>query len=689
MSEQRYRSKPEARRSKPETRTTYTEEKRSKPERRREGRVLLGAGVTLLIGTVLSAALLIPPKTNIPAKGPTASPSVSASASLSPSASPKATPTATPAASADFQPPAKAPLVYETGGRVLLTSGGGRVSLGKVEDIYGRFKTMSAMLSGDNRFLYYITGLDADNGEGTLSAVSADGKQLPFAFAEGVCAANVSYDGESVMYVTGIKGAAGTLYAARSGKEELIAENVLPVHFKFSDSGEYMTYIVQEGPEAFALYVKESGGAPEIVTRMTASAVIDGGLSLSRLNSFVPLDNGQVLYSVQENYNMPLYLYTCGGGTERLCNDGYVVKTFSTGGFLYAETGREAKPLWYKAPGEEPMPVSDNYDYIIFPRDWPGAESAFLLVEHIGEGAEDTGVILYEAAPGGEKIAISLATGGAFEINNEDFDCAAYERDGKLYVSRRTEAGWKESFLADASVQETEGSFASGMTASFDESGKYLYYLGDKNPGPLYRYSVEDGTSAEIIDKADWFSLLGDVPFAHTVSDKLYRAADSPEMILEGVREIRRTQGGAYLLTGDGQVCFIAENENKARVLDSFSKVAEINGLIEFQPPLEQDAGAALSVLSGEIDYCLYKLGVFLDKYPDPLGVDKASALCGKLLSRKDIDEQRAALLGDMKAGFDAYTLWTRGKAQRSDAKSALEKAAKSYSDYAAGDSDE
>jgi hypothetical protein len=142
-------------------------------------------------------------------------------------------------------------------------------------------------------------------------------------------------------------------------------------------------------------------------------------------------------------------------------------------------------------------------------------------------------------------------------------------------------------------------------------------------------------------------------------------------------------------LTGDGSVCFIADGEDNIRILDSFSKTAALSGSIRYYPPLEKDSSGAIEVLAGEVNYCLYKLGVFRDRYAQPLSVDEAVTLTAKLLAREDIGGGERLVLEKMHAGFETYALWEGGKAKRGAAASALESAAESCSKYLAGAGDE
>jgi hypothetical protein len=132
-------------------------------------------------------------------------------------------------------------------------------------------------------------------------------------------------------------------------------------------------------------------------------------------------------------------------------------------------------------------------------------------------------------------------------------------------------------------------------------------------------------------------------------------------------------------------VYFIADGEDGVRNFDSYMKTAALSDSIRYYPPLGEDAGGAIEVLSREINYCLYKLGVFRNRHAQPLGLGEAAAITEKLLIREDLDAADRMVLEKMRTGFEAYALWASGKGKRSSAASALEKAAESYSKYTDG----
>ena len=573
--------------------------------------------------------------------------------------------------------PAKAPFVYENGGRVFLASGDNSVELGECASLYGCYGSLGAMPSGDNRWLYYIYEPDSATGTGTLMKAPADASSKPAEVAQEVCAARASYDGSRVMYFKNMQGISGSLYMQSVGGEELVAENAVPDFFEFSPGGSCVNYFTEEGGGTFALYVKKAGVSPEFVTYITAEAIINDGVKLSRVGEVKPLDNGDILYSVEEDYSTPLYLYS-GGSVKTICSNGFLIKAFASGDFLYGEKGLNTKPLWYKAPGEEPALISENYDYTVFP-EGVSDSSGFLLVEHIGDGADNPGVMIYVISKDKIKSVISLADSAVMEIN-KSLDCVTYIRDKALYASRKTDGGWKETYLSKASAHDLQGPEESGMHVQFDESGANLYFSDEFGTGPLYRFSVRDGSITKLISKVDWFRVAGDTPFSHTTDDKLYRFADGAQLTCKGVRELVAAEGGAYALTGSS-VLFIGES-GRAKQLGGFTDTVELPGLIGYNPPLGEDAGKALDVLAREAGYCLNKLGFFRDACECPIKTGDALLLAQKLLSREDISEDALSIINKMNEGFNEYELWANGDGNRKTAGRALEKALALYENY-------
>lgn len=691
MEEIRYRQ--DKKKYKDENLRFADEGKRYKPrERKRASRVFALACIaavaaaiaviTVFVSRPAQSAALADSVRGMLAAASTAAESMPASAvSEIPSAAP-ALPAAAPAASGSAQaielnlaPPAAAPLVYESGDKVFLAGGANSVALGDQSALYGCYESINAMLSGDNRWLYYISGLDSASGTGTLMKAPADASSEPVAVAQGVCAARASYDGSRAMYFKDMQGVSGSLYVLSGGGEELIAKNAVPDFFEFSPGGACISYITDEGGGTFTLYIKKEGEAPVFVTYITAEAVPDNGAKLSGLGEAMPFDNGDILYSVEEDYTTPLYLFT-GGSLKTICDNGYLLKTYAAGDFLYGGKGLETKPLWYKAPGAEPVLISENYDYIVFP-DGAADSSGFLLVERLGEGS--AGVMMYVISKDKIDSTISLAESEAVAIN-KNLGCVAYLRDNKLYASRKTDGGWVETFLSDASTQSFQGSAESGMHVQFDGTGANLYFADEFKTGPLYRFSVQDGSLSKLKARVDWFRVAGDTPFAHTTDDKLYCIGNGA-MIRRGVREIMAAEGGAYALTG-GDVMFIDGAAGRARKIGDFTNSVELPGTISYTPPLGEDADRALGVLAREADYCLYKLGYFRDKCEQPLGTEGAAALTGKLLARQDLSDDMRLVIEQMDGGFKAYGAWANGSGERKAAGRALEDALTQYDNY-------
>lgn len=565
---------------------------------------------------------------------------------------------------------AAAPFIYEKNADIFMGSGKNKIKLGSRQSLYGCYKEMNCVLSEDNRYLYYIESTDINTGQGTLKSVSTDAASPPVTVEDGVCAAEISSAG-SIMYIKNIDGLAGELYLLKDGKSSLISKNVLPVFLRFSKGGNCISYIVQDGSRTFTLYVKKNGKEPKLITRISAVAAVSGGISLSGFIDAVPFDTGQVLYSIEENYNTPLYFYYPDGKIESVCSDGYIIKTYPNGDFLYADIAKNN--LWYKSPGTDAVNITENYSYSRFSED----TNRFLLMEHTGDGFDNSRIMLYEIGEDKKKTAISLGDDKIFEINAA-FDCVAYESGGALYVSRKTDTGWKEVYLLKASGNKINtGPSKSSIVARFDGKGNNLYFFDENKCGPLYRFSLKEGKTVKLLDNVDCFYVNVKAVYAHTSNDKLYRIAGEIKMISERVRDVKETQGGAFLLLVNGTFKFIPEGSQSAQALDSFTGAAGITKSIEFRPPLVEDLSAALEVLSDEANYCLYKLGVYKVKTEAYINIHDALTMTQKLAGRKDISETERKILKYLAEGFSAYE-----KNEHKAAKTSFRNATDTYAEY-------
>jgi hypothetical protein len=620
-------------------------------------------GIAVFLATILFVVYFAPGKhtESNPVSLQTAAPSEPAEVSLGIETSSSVSP--------EPEAPVAAPFIYEKDEDIFMASGKNKVKLGSRQSFYGCYKVMNCVLSDDNRYLYYIEDTDITTGMGTLKKTSTDAASSPVTIESGVCAAEVSSAG-SIMYIKNIKGIAGDLYLLKNGKSSLIDKNVLPVFMKFSQDGNCISYIVKEGGQTFALYIKKGNEKPVMAVPITAEATINDGINLSRIIDTVPFDSGQILYSIKENYNMPLYFFNLDGKTERICNDGYIIKTYPDGDFLYADIAKNN--LWYKSPGADAVNITENYSYSIFPVD----SNRFLLLEHIGDGIENSRVMMYEIGEDKKKTTISLGDDKIFEINAA-FDCVAYECGGVLYASRKTNTGWKETNLLKVSEDKIRaGSPKSGIVARYDLQGENLYFYDEYTCGPLYRFSLKEEKTVKLLNNVDHLYVHERAVYA-VERNKLYSIGGSEtEMISGGVRSVKETRGGAFLFA-DGSFKFIPEDLQSEKLLDSFTAAAEITGSIECRAPLVEDLSAALEVLSDEANYCLYKLGVYRVKVVESININDALTIAQKLAEREDINGTERKILGYMIDGFRAYK-----EKKRKVAAASLKNAMEAYEEY-------
>ncbi len=565
--------------------------------------------------------------------------------------------------------PVAPPFIFENNADIFMASGENVITLGSRQSLSGCYKEMNCALSENNRYLYYIEDTDISTGMGKLKQAPTDAVSSPITVEDGVCAAQVSPDG-SLMYIKNIRGVAGELYLYKGGKSSLVESNVLPIYFDFSKSASCISYIVQESAGTFALYVKRNDEEPKLVTRVTAEVSIDDGVNISNIGCVVPFDSGQVLYSLEKNYNMQLYFYDYSGKTETICSDGYVIRTYADGSFLYADTAKNN--LWYKSPRTVAVNITGNYSYTRFSEE----TDRFLLMEHLGDSLDGSRVMMHEVDENREKIAISVGDDSIFEINSR-FDCVVYENKGVLYASRKTNDGWMETDLFEAPEGGIAAGSKSGIVARFDGAGDNLYFFDEYNCGPLYRYSLKDGKTEKLIDRVESIYVFDKTAYAHAAGDKLHMIEGGiVKMVSEGVRNVKETRGGAFLITG-GAFKYISDSSIIGGKKNSFTKEASLTGSISFKPPLEKDLITALEVLSDEADYCLYKLGVYRIKTEELIDINDAITVAQKLAGREDISEAERGILTYMAEGFKAYNA-----KDRRTAKTSLQKAVDAYERY-------
>lgn len=644
-------------------------------KRKRKITVIAGAaaGILLIAAAILLYIFLLTPGSPRPANV-VISPSPQSSAQTGASPSPSDT-----ATDEDISPAAPEPFVYVKDGQVYMASSENTKYLGGYKDMAGCYSLQTA-LSGDKRYLFYLTGYDVYKGSGTLMRIATDAITAPLKVAENVCAVKISNDGKRALYYTDMKGSTGNLYLWREGKSQLVAESV--TDSAISPRSKYVSYIVDSGNEQKFYLKKENSEA--VLVKTIPSTPASKQFERDRIQVSTLDDKGAQLYSlVPKGQNSgPVYLYTSGGNTEELGDKTIEAMFGSLDDIMYSEwvTGgvNNKHILYYKGPGMKPVTLSDKLSHMEFAdKDITENDKRFLLAESVSDAS--LGAKLYEQYINGNKTFIA-DTDGSILVNSR-FDCIAYEREEGLYVSTKTDKGWTEKFLSKFEYDEGNNS---SLREEFDKSGEYLYYYDDQNNGPLFRYSARTGQIIKIIDEPQNFFALKESSYV-TANGTAYRinGDGTPEKIGTGIIEIRQTNGGIYLLTDDfnGKIVFLADNTDKGNTIDSFASRGyisnnfsyaytgnEISGYIESHEPLGENTDNAIDILSEEVYYCLGNLNGNSDGYPEPLSIDEAEALIGKLFEKTGLDPDQINLLQKMKEGLDKYGLWLEGDTTQKDA---------------------
>lgn len=567
------------------------------------------------------------------------------------------------------------PLLYEKDGSVMMAYGASTASIGTTDELYN-FGALNAAFTKDNSSLFYIK-YGEQKTSGTLTKLKADLSGAPAQIAEGVCAAQVSGDGKAVLYITGITDFTGDLYLKNDdAAPQLIANNVLPVYYGFSPKGGAIYYIVLEGSDTLALYVKKGGDAPALVTKHNETPYIQYGVCLDFISVFAADEEGRLLYSINgdDEYYGELYLYS-NGVSEKIAKQGIAAKTFGNlGELLYMEADNDSDyfSLWYKNEGADAVKIADNA-YAIFSNedfyygmsDINGSENdrRFIISESAGDnyGSET----LYEQELGSEKQVIGKTDDYMSPILSPAKNCIVYGRDSKTYITRKTSGGWIESELKDAQNIS--------YSSMFDASGKYFYYINsgpDYYAGTLCRYSVTDGSVDELGENIYTVSLQGSAVYAVSDNGDAYRA-DGAELkkIGQNVSYIVQASGGVFLESYSNtaydenseqyvfDIRFVADGEQSAQTI-CIGATELYAYSINYFPTIEKDPYRALEVLIGSAYY--YQAQLSGEEYEEqpPLELQEAIDLSESFSQMPENDDYTGDMLAMLSEGFKNYQLW-------------------------------
>lgn len=566
------------------------------------------------------------------------------------------------------------PLLYEKDGKVVMACGTSTTTVGTTDELYN-YGALNAAFSKDNSSLFYIR-YGGQKNSGTLMKLNTGLPGAPQQIAEGVCAAQVSSDGKAVLFITGITDLTGDLYLkSADAAPQLVANNVLPVCYGFSQQGGTIYYFVLEGSDTLALYVKKGSDAPALVAKHNETPYIQFGVCLDYVGDIVADEQGRLLYSFSDDYSTELSLYS-NGADETISKQGTIIKTF--GGLdelLYTESDNftGAASLWYKNKGAEAKKIADNA-YIIFAGEdsfdgiedinGSGNDRQFVLSELAGDFTNSV-VTLYEQALGGEKQEIAKSDGYMSVMLSPAKNSIVYGRGAKSYIARKISGRWVESKLTDS--QDIS------YFSAFDASGQYFYYINSGENyygGTLCRYSVTDGKTDKLGENINTISLCGGAMYAVDGNGTAYRLDGSGmTKIGQNVGFITQATGGVFLESytegsdiGDGDsyifdIQYVADGQNSAQSICS-GALELFPYSIEYYPPIEKDPYRALEMLISSAYY--YQAQLDGEDYEEQPAVELQKAIeLSELFSQTNSDvDYTGTILALLNEGFENYQLW-------------------------------
>ncbi|MDD5017643.1 MAG: hypothetical protein PHO15_06050, partial [Eubacteriales bacterium] len=494
------------------------------------------------------------------------------------------------------------PMLYAQGSEVYLSCGKNTVPLGQAQILSpDENAALNAMCSYDNSVLYYLCDVDEKTGVGALMRVLSDAASVPELIADDVCAAAVSESGEKALYITDEDDGMGVLCLYDGGNTEVVASSAVPESFGFSSNGENIYYVGQaQGGDApvFTLYMKIGGGMPRDIKKCAAGQYND------IFQQVFLGDDGKILYNcwdaVQSAYSLFL---KSDGVNQKIGTDAFVLRIFGgADDFLY----HSDTSLYYKAPEEAKVRLSENYDIVVFPQnlgyDDSGApEKRFLLVENKGDGK----ITLYDQAIGEDKVKIADADGGSYIIN-PDFTWAAFMKEGRAYLAQKTDNEWSEPRMACDNA----------VNFAFATDGGYYYYIAGWGDGAvygdLYRYSLSSEASALLQYDVTAIDEVDGVLYSITTEGQIYRVdgIDDLEKLTDGACISKGTFGGLHIIIGPDSaeaydICYY-DGESVEVVFSGAELILDISGAIEHvYPALPADAQTYFEELYEDAQYIL------------------------------------------------------------------------------------
>ncbi len=478
---------------------------------------------------------------------------------------------------------AKEPAFLFNGDSVYIVSGGGTLELpdaGIIKDFGPPY--LAGMLSKDNKYLYYLTGIndmitnhDVNMFSGnTLYMVDTQTLSGPLKVADNVYSARLSGDGKTLLYITDMKAYAGKLYRRNpDGESMLLADSAYcdydycgSDYYGASYGGEQIYYLAvekREGKDKYTLCLKDGGQSPAVLGEASSSDPV-------KVTAHVTIDSsGTILYSLGTKDSFSATdIYIKKSGEEAAAVDKGRIEKVVNGAeeFFYVKSGRR----YYKAPGCDPVDVGRSADKLYI-EPYYGLnpdheyESRFLL-EETGDPGK-----LTELFGDGTKNVITEGYFYDCEVNF-GFTCVAYKQDGALYTVRKKNGEWgkpeKRCDYPKYLSVEKNGDIFILKNFFFDSDGDSLYYIALENEGDIYEDdSIGDAYCISLLTgKADLLQrnvysmkLIDDIPHTITGDYGAYRIDKSPVRLSDtkagACGWLDETEGGyivmVYRLSGD------------------------------------------------------------------------------------------------------------------------------------------
>ncbi len=449
---------------------------------------------------------------------------------------------------------------------------------------------IAGMLSEDNKYLYYLTGIDEEYDDfygvdiyygGSLYMVETQTPGKPLKIADNVYSALLSADGKTLLYVTDVEASAGKLYSRDTGEKSiLVADSVYndrngTDYYGASYDGKQIYYVASEKQDSkniYTLYTK-NGEQDAAALGETSS------YNLGCLNVYVAFDDsGTILYSIGMNdssYETDIYIKK--SGEEAIVIDKGRIDKAVNGAeeFFYIKKGRR----YYKAPGCDPIDVGKSTDKLRIQPYYginPGyvRESRFLL-ETIGNPNT-----LTELLSDGTKNVIAEGYFDYYKIN-VGFTCVAYEQDGALYTVQKKEERWgKPEKMCDAVKR-----------CFFNDVGDTFYYIAlntaDDDHGDAYRLSLRSGRAGILQREVYSLWLCEDIPYTLTEDYGAYRIDNSPVRLddpkIGPGGWLSETEGGyivmIYRLSGDKykeDIYFTEDGRDHSLLLEDVGDIVDV-----------------------------------------------------------------------------------------------------------------